>query len=1168
MLRKWAEQALDDYQSLIVRLNQGALERGENDLTRPFLNVLEALGLYTILDSGQRTSRRKRPDILAYLDRTEADLAYPAEIVGETKKPSELRSLGGSLEAALTGQLWTDKVIPYVRANAAKIQYFVLTTLNDMLVVRITSEIRQRFIQCSPDELTADTEVKALFLRASVRLPLTTLGTVMESPDEWRTWHDWIVKHFSPDALQAFPLLERANSIPIDSPDAMEDFALTLARLVAGPSTGAARGRTPATEYRGIFEEIQRELPEQLRDWHPDVTSDLLLYIMSVNPSLDLPGAQRLANTEFRAWRDSFIAASIHSLVSRLVVLKIIEDRYCLHQETPLVERELWALHTGAYEGKDAAAVLGAFRERLERLRQTRNPVLHGITVFGGLFNWIEGYLDPTTFVRLLELFVVHDFAPLAGDLLGRFYEMYAQQVNRTQRKALGQYFTPLPIVEYMWAAVWAELRQTRVPLNQVEVLDPATGSATFLVEAARRFGTADVPEFWTRLVGFDISPQGQGIAQANLYMAILSQVLQDQAHRVRDLRLYTTDALDPGNANYLGPLIMLLTDPEQRAYIERQVEISREIKRASSFRVVIGNPPYRGFSRFALSQMAARFPRLLSSSSAAARAQQSHIRDDYAWFFAASDYYLEHRGLLCFITSDTYTRLRSYRDFRRELLRHFRVITLVRLGATIFPDVSPRTHFAITLLEKRVEPLADAESSEPFVFYDLAPLTEGVGLDNLAGPNDPRFLHLVASAREMQSQLAWGGVSRQESHPTAEREFSFLPLDEAKADVREQMQRDTISLFPDRHAPNRIFKVKWPGIITAFGLLHDHSREALMARMQAFFELCATFPQLSPAEQERRIADFAHQHRLENQAVRVQAAVALVNAHGLTFDPAAIKRSVCGTLGPDVMWYPDSTSTWWVYYEPRFRIERPDQPEGKARGWGSQSQWRDPASHLICPKLIYTTSTNPSGIAAYGYRAFVVDDEWFVRLAGATSQQFNYTGLDSPEIQAPHDMFGSRVHSNLTEHGLAMVRALEGVGGTAEDLLFYIAAIYNSELAAEFHAIQSGEGLGIKRITSMNAAECLAIARLGRRLRNLHRLLASDLQFAAPGQHARPALDSIAPTELLHELGAEDIVATPNSLYRAAPQYLLPATFWERVRTAIEGGQGEIDELVETLYE
>ncbi len=74
-----------------------ALEHGEADLTRPFLDLLESLGLHTVLDTRQHTSRHKRPDILAYVDRTDADLAYPAQVVGEAKRPDEIQGLGGSI---------------------------------------------------------------------------------------------------------------------------------------------------------------------------------------------------------------------------------------------------------------------------------------------------------------------------------------------------------------------------------------------------------------------------------------------------------------------------------------------------------------------------------------------------------------------------------------------------------------------------------------------------------------------------------------------------------------------------------------------------------------------------------------------------------------------------------------------------------------------------------------------------------------------------------------------------------------------------------------------------------------------------------------------------------------------------------------------------------------
>ena len=116
-------QAFDVYFDLASRLNRSPLERSEADLTRPFLAMLEVLGLHAVLDTGQHTSRRKRPDILAYVNRDDADLAYPAQVVGEVKPPDEIRGLGGSVQSALMGALWADKFVPYVRANAARMRH-------------------------------------------------------------------------------------------------------------------------------------------------------------------------------------------------------------------------------------------------------------------------------------------------------------------------------------------------------------------------------------------------------------------------------------------------------------------------------------------------------------------------------------------------------------------------------------------------------------------------------------------------------------------------------------------------------------------------------------------------------------------------------------------------------------------------------------------------------------------------------------------------------------------------------------------------------------------------------------------------------------------------------------------------------------------------------------
>src|SRR5207253_2542499 len=104
---------------------------------------------------------------------------------------------------------------------------------------------------------------------------------------------------------------------------------------------------------------------------------------------------------------------------------------------------------------------------------------------------------------------------------------------------------------------------------------------------------------------------------------------------------------------------------------------------------------------------------------------------------------------------------------------------------------------------------------------------------------------------------------------------------------------------------------------------------------------------------------------RLTNLAVQIR------QKH-LQYTPKNVKRTLDGAMPNSIRWYPPRSNTVYIYYEVRLNIAR-NQNEGKFIGWGSMQQWREPSSHLIRPKLIYTTAAKPN----YGLKAFVVADEW-----------------------------------------------------------------------------------------------------------------------------------------------------------------------------------------------
>ena len=72
------------------------------------------------------------------------------------------------------------------------------------------------------------------------------------------------------------------------------------------------------------------------------------------------------------------------------------------------------------------------------------------------------------------------DFSEVAGDPLGDLYQQY---FDKETRKALGEFYTPVEVVDYILDAVGYKQN-----IIYSRLLDPACGSGTFLVEALRRY--------------------------------------------------------------------------------------------------------------------------------------------------------------------------------------------------------------------------------------------------------------------------------------------------------------------------------------------------------------------------------------------------------------------------------------------------------------------------------------------------------------------------------------------------------------------------------------------------------------------------------------------------------------------------------------------------------
>ena len=146
------------------------------------------------------------------------------------------------------------------------------------------------------------------------------------------------------------------------------------------------------------------------------------------------------------------------------------------------------------------------------------------------------------------------DFAEIEGDPLGDLYQRY---FDPETRKALGEFYTPQPVIDYIMDGV-----EYDVGVSEERLIDPSCGSGTFLVEAVERY-LEDVRRYdddpdWAEaitelcttphIVGLDIHPFAVLMAQIRFMVAILPEYREakrgDEEFTIRRLPIFRTDSL------------------------------------------------------------------------------------------------------------------------------------------------------------------------------------------------------------------------------------------------------------------------------------------------------------------------------------------------------------------------------------------------------------------------------------------------------------------------------------------------------------------------------------------------------------------------------------------------------------------------------------------------
>jgi hypothetical protein len=310
------------------------------------------------------------------------------------------------------------------------------------------------------------------------------------------------------------------------------------------------------------------------------------------------------------------------------------------------------------------------------------------------------------------------------------FYEDFLSEYNPAKRKSRGVWYTPEPVVKFIVRAVdevlqtefglplgLADTSKITVPnwdtgetrngkpvtirkeLHRVQILDPATGTGTFLAEAIARIAEkvqGMAPGKWSgyveeslipRLHGFELLMASYAMCHMKLDMVLTE--LGYKPIKAPRLGVYLTNSLEEGERD--------VRDLFMAQWLTREAREANTIKRQMPIMCVIGNPPYSGHSSNKGKWISGLMEPYKKSPELKRPAQAKWLSDDYVKFIRLAEHFIERtgEGVLGFITNHSYLDNPTFLDMRHHLMQTFDKIYVLDLHGNskkkeVAPDGSP----------------------------------------------------------------------------------------------------------------------------------------------------------------------------------------------------------------------------------------------------------------------------------------------------------------------------------------------------------------------------------------------------------------------------------------------------------------------------------------------
>ena len=314
---------------------------------------------------------------------------------------------------------------------------------------------------------------------------------------------------------------------------------------------------------------------------------------------------------------------------------------------------------------------------------------------------------------------IFKEFDKASQDPYIDFYETFLSEYNPSLRESRGVYYTPLPAVQFIVKAVddilqkeftlengLADNSRIKIPIKEknkqgniiikesrefhkVQILDPATGTGTFLAEVVNIIYShfANQKGKWSgyckehlipRINGFEILMASYAMAHFKLDQTLRNTgfVFDDNSNGKNNrLNIYLTNTLEePEHAISKLPLVGWLTEEANEAY---------SIKKETPVMVILGNPPYSGESaNFTKEEFLEAYKKEPGGIEKLKEKNPKWINDDYVKFIRYGQNFIEKNGIgvLAYINNHSFLDNPTFRGMRWNLLNTYNKIYILDL--------------------------------------------------------------------------------------------------------------------------------------------------------------------------------------------------------------------------------------------------------------------------------------------------------------------------------------------------------------------------------------------------------------------------------------------------------------------------------------------------------